>query len=210
MIARLSGKLIEKKENALVIDVGGVYYEVWVPASVIERVSSMADEKGNTTLVTYHYFQISPGGGFPIMVGFLSELERDFFLQFIKISGIGPKAAIRAFNRPISEIASAIDIGDGEYLKKLPGIGSQRAKDIIAKLQGKVGRFALIQDKKNFSTPPSSPTTDFEGEALTILLQLQYKKQEAQDMIKKAFERARGIQTTEELLNEIYKQRMNV
>ena len=209
MIARLAGKLVEKKENALVIDVQGVYYEVWVPVSVLERVDGAVNADGKTTIITYHYFQMSPGGGFPILVGFLSELERDFFLQFIKVSGIGPKAAVKAFDRPISQIASAIDIGDSEYLKKLPGIGAQRAKDIIAKLQGKVGRFALIQDQKT-SQAPSSARTGFEDEALMILLQLQYKKQEAQDMIKKAFERARNIQTTEELLNEIYKQRMTV
>jgi Holliday junction DNA helicase RuvA len=207
MIARLHGKLVEKLDNALIIDVNGIYYEVLVPLSVLSRVDQQVVD-GAITLLTYHYLALSQSSGVPMLIGFFNEVERDFFLDFISVSGIGPRAAVKALNKPISEIARAIHAGDTAFLKTLPGIGLQRAKEIVAKLQNKVGRFALIQDK-DISVPTEKELTkDFEQEALAVLLQLQYKKHEATGMIQKALERAKGINTTEELLNEIYKQRI--
>src|SRR3989344_3804878 len=141
MIARVHGRLIEQNENILIIDVQGLFYEVIVPTTVMQRIDQAIDKDGNISLITYHYLQVDPSRAFPVLVGFLNEIERDFFEQFITVSGIGPRAAIRAINKPISEIASAIDRGDSDFLKTLPGIGMQRAKEIIAKLQGKIGRF---------------------------------------------------------------------
>ena len=142
------------------------------------------------------------------MVGFINEIEKDFFEKFITVSGIGPRAAVKALNRPISEIARAINDGNLEYLRTLPGIGLQRGKEIIAKLQGKIGRFGLIQDKMVASSYAKS-VPDWQEEALSILLQLQYKRNEAMEMIKKALERSSAIHTAEDLLNEIYKQKVN-
>lgn len=207
MIVRLSGKLIERDGMSLVVDVHGLYYEVIVPPSVLQRIENNIDKDGNVNLVTYHYLQMDPSRGFPVLVGFTNEVERDFFQQFITVSGIGPRAAVRAISKPISEIAHAIDNGDLEFLKSLPGIGTQRAKEIIAKLQGKVGKFGLIQDR-DVAVAKERPAPQWQEEALEVLLQLQYKKQEALDMIKKALDRKKDIQTTEELLNEIYKQRV--
>ncbi|MCK4883071.1 MAG: hypothetical protein KAR31_12300 [Candidatus Omnitrophica bacterium] len=207
MIVRIAGKLVEKRGQSLVVDVNGLFYEIIVPASVLARVDETKDKEGNVHLITYHYFQISPSSGFPLLIGFINEIERDFFQQFIKVSGIGPRAAVRALDKPICEITRAIDEGDIKYLKTLPGIGMQRAKEIVAKLQGKVGKFGLIQDKRVVQEE-TSPTPLWQEEALEVLLQLQYKKQEARDMIERALGRSEDIQTTEELLNEIYKQRI--
>ena len=207
MIVRIAGKLIEKKEQSLVIDVNGLFYEVIVPASVLARIDETQDKEGKVHLITYHYFQISPSSGLPLLIGFINEIERDFFQQFIKVSGIGPRAAVRALDKPICDITRAIDGGDVKYLKTLPGIGMQRAKEIVAKLQGKVGKFGLIQDKRAVSEEKLAVPL-WQDEALEVLLQLQYKKQEARDMIQKALDRSGNIQTTEELLNEIYKQRI--
>ena len=207
MIVRIAGKLVEKREQSLVVDVKGLFYEVIVPASVLARIDETEDKEGNVHLITYHYFQISMSSGLPLLIGFINEIERDFFLQFIKVSGIGPRAAVRALDKPICDITRAIDEGDAKYLKTLPGIGMQRAKEIVAKLQGKVGKFGLIQDKRVVREEKSS-TPLWKEEALEVLLQLQYKKQEARDMIENALNRSKDIQTTEELLNEIYKQRI--
>ncbi len=208
MIVRLSGKLVEKSESSLVIDVNGLYYEVIVPASVITRIEESVDKNGNVHLITYHYLQVEPSKAFPVLVGFINEIEKDFFEKFITVSGIGPRAAVKALNRPISEIARAINDGNLEYLRTLPGIGLQRGKEIIAKLQGKIGRFGLIQDKMVASSYAKS-VPDWQEEALSILLQLQYKRNEAMEMIKKALERSSAIHTAEDLLNEIYKQKVN-
>lgn len=207
MIVRIAGKLIEKKEQSLVVDIRGLFYEIIVPSSVLQRVDETKDADGNIHLITYHYFQIGPSSGAPFLIGFINEVERDFFQQFIKVSGIGPRAAVKALDKPICEITRAIDEGDVKYLKTLPGIGMQRAKEIVAKLQGKVGKFGLIQDKRAVSNEIHA-AAPWREEALEVLLQLQYKKHEANTMIEKALAQSSDIQTTEELLNEIYKQRV--
>ncbi len=146
MIVQISGKLLEKRDHAVVIDVNGLSHEVLVPASVMTRIDESCDEQGRISLITYHYIQIGPSKGTPCLVGFLNAVERDFFLDFIKVSGIGPRAAVKALEKPISEIAGAIARSDQGFLKGLPGIGLQKAKEIVAKLQGKVGKYGLIQD----------------------------------------------------------------
>ena len=207
MIVRITGRLAEKKEQSLVVEVHGLFYEVMVPSSVQQRVDETRDAQGNIHLIIYHYFQIGPSSGAPLLVGFINEVERDFFQQFIKVSGIGPRAAVKALDRPICEITRAIDAGDIKFLQTLPGIGAQRAKEIVAKLQGKVGRFGLIQDQRDLPKE-GKVVPPWQEEAMDVLLQLQYKKQEAEHMIQKAINNSRSIQTTEELLNEIYKQRI--
>ena len=207
MIARISGKLVQKQDHSLIVNVHGVFYEIVVPAFVLERIDETKDAQGDIHLVIYHYFQIGPSAGIPMLIGFINEIEKDFFLQFIKVSGIGPRAAVRALDKPISQITRAIHEGDIDYLKTLPGIGIQRAKEIVAKLQGKMGKFGLIQDKEGRTLKPKQPA-DWQEEALDVLLQLQYKRHEAREMIEKTLKRSREIKTTEELLNEIYNQKI--
>ena len=112
---------------------------------------------------------------------------------------------MRALNKPISVIAQAIHEGNLVFLSSLPGIGQQRAREIVAKLQGKVGKFGLIRDSRFIQE--QEVRKDFVEDALAVLLQLQYKKSEAKMMINKALEKSPNLKTSEELLNEIYKQR---
>ena len=206
MITAIKGKVSFISEAAITLEANGLSYEILTPLSVLQRVKENQDSDGNIRLITYHYYQRTPSSGVPVLVGFLNEVERDFFLDFIKVSGIGPRAAVKALNKAIGEIAQAIDRGDTKYLKTLPGIGEQKAKEIVAKLQGKMGKFSMMRDRVA-AQGPSPRLRDIEEEALHILLQLQYKKAEAEEMIKKAFERSAKLATSEELLNEIYKQR---
>src|SRR5271154_59968 len=207
MITAIKGKISHQGEAAITLEtVNGLSYEILTPISVLQRLQENQDSDGNIRLITYHYYQMTPSSGVPVLVGFLNEVERDFFLEFIKVSGIGPRAAVKALNKAIGEIAQAIDRGDTKYLKTLPGIGEQKAKEIVAKLQSKMGKFTLMRDRVAVQNP-SPRLRDIEEEALHILLQLQYKKAEAEEMIKKAFERSTKLATSEELLNEIYKQR---
>jgi len=101
----------------------------------------------------------------------------EFFEALITVGSIGPKTAARAFSEPMARIAQAIDAGDYAFLVKLPGIGQQKARDIVAKLQGKVTKFLLIRDAERRS---AEPIPDFGEEALAVLLQLQYKRSEAE------------------------------
>jgi len=206
MIARISGKIVERGNGFLILDVGGICYEVLVPPAVMQGLDEGISADSSINLITYHYFQVEPSRSIPVLIGFLNEIEKEFFESFITVSGIGPRAAVRALNKPISLIARAIDESNIEFLKSLPGIGQQRAKEIIAKLQNKVGKFGLMQDTglKEKNAPVGS---DIEEEAMEVLAQLGYKKAESQTMISKAVERSGNLTTTEQLLNEVYKQR---
>ncbi len=209
MISKLKGKILEKKDVAVILEIGGgISYEICVPQIVMKSVHRDYREGDEATFIIFHYYHQEPSRLIPVLIGFLNEVEKEFFEKFITVSGIGPKAALRAFNMPLSIIAKAIDDADINLLKSLPGIGQQRAKDIIAKLQGKVGKFGLIQDEElsklgEFKTSFS----DVKEEAMEVLSQLQYKAHEAKEMIEKAFKHNPSIQSTEELLNEVYRQR---
>jgi len=201
MIYQIKGSLSKKEENRVVINVAGISYEISVPRTVSRRLGNETEE---AELVIYHYFNLDKSRGVPIMVGFIEELERDFFEKFISVSGVGPKAALRAFDKPVARIAQAIEEGDSGFLQGLAGIGKQRAKQIIAHLQGKVGRFALIQEGQYLNEPKGKEVV---AETKEILKRLQYKSSEADRMINRVLEQKPQIDSSEELLNEIYRQR---
>jgi Holliday junction DNA helicase RuvA len=136
--------------------------------------------------------------------GFTNPIERQFFEALITVASIGPRSAARAFSQPMSAIARAIDRGDHAYLKTLPGIGQQKARDIVAKLQGKVAKFLLIQDAPS---PPAEAIPDFASEALAVLLQLEYKRAEAEAMIRETLEAGPHIGDAEGLLAEMYRRK---
>jgi Holliday junction DNA helicase RuvA len=205
MISYICGKLVSKKDSSVILDVNGIFYEVFLPGAVMSSIDSHTREDATIKLVTFHYHQIEPSRATPVLIGFLNEIEKDFFEKFITVSGIGPRAAVKALNIPFSQVAKAIDEADKALLKSLPGIGEQRAKEIIAKLQGKVGKYALIQDEGVSAIPQKQ--SDFAQEALDVLIQLQYKKHQAKDMIEKALKRSSNISSVEELLNEVYRQK---
>ncbi len=201
MIYQIRGRLAKKEENRVVVDVAGIFYEIGVPRTVSQRLDKDSEE---IELVIYHYFNLDKNRGTPVMVGFIEELERDFFEKFISVSGVGPKAALKAFDKPVARIAQAIEEGDDSFLQGLAGIGKQRAKQIIAHLQGKVGRFALIKEGQPLKEPLGKEVV---AETKEILKRLQYKSSEADSMIKRALEQKPQIDSSEELLNEIYRQR---
>ena len=206
MIVEIEGKLIRSSSDHLIVDIAGIRYQVLVAPIVFERLANIVDDAGKIKLTTYHYLQQDHSKSVPVLIGFLSEIEKDFFEKFITVSGIGPKAALRAINKPTSTIARAIDEANINFLCKLPGIGQQRARQIVAKLQGKVGKYGLIKDASTGLVDVKNDES-FKDEALEILLQLQYRRGEAKAMISKALGRSSGINTAEGLLNEVYKQR---
>ncbi|MFH1779301.1 MAG: Holliday junction branch migration protein RuvA [Candidatus Omnitrophota bacterium] len=209
MISQICGRIVKRKNSSLIIDInGGISYEVLIPGCVMKALDKNINNDGTIRLITYHYHHTDPARSIPVLIGFLNEIEKEFFEKFITVSGIGPKAAVKALSTPIPQIVKAITEGDLGTLKSLPGIGEQRAKEIIAKLQNKVGKFGLIQEEAG--EVPQEAAPDFQEEAMEVLLLLQYKKAEANEMIKKALERSPNIKTAEELLNEVYRQKTNL
>ena len=169
MISRLRGTVREIRELQILLEVNGIGYDVFIPSSIHRLVPELISDQGDIELVTFHYHQLEIGRGVPVLIGFFNEVEREFFVRFISVAGIGPKAALKAFALPIATIAQAIDDGDLSLLRSLPGIGEQRAKEIVAKLQGKVGKYALIQTKASLPESAGTKQRTVEDEALAIL-----------------------------------------
>jgi Holliday junction DNA helicase RuvA len=203
VISQICGKISKKKQLSVIVDLNGISYEVMISPAVMNSIDQARSADGTITLITYHYYQMDQSKAIPVLVGFVNEIEKEFFEHFITVSGVGPKAACRALSQPISVIADAIDRGDMALLRTLPGIGEQKAREIIAKLQGKVGKFGLIQDKKRGGEPAARE--DSKEEAASVLVQLQYKKNEAHDMVDRAVKRNPKAASCEEILNEVYK-----
>ena len=207
MISRLRGIVREIGDHRLLLEVQGISYEVLMPASLLRTVPERTGPGGELELVTFHYQQLEVGRGIPVLIGFFNEVEREFFVRFISVSGVGPRAALKALTQPIPLIAQAIDQGDLAILRSLPGIGEQRAKEIVAKLQGRVGKYGLIQAKETSTEAPAAGEATLEEEAVAVLVQLEYKKSEAKEMVRSALKRNPSMKSSEELLNEVYRQR---
>lgn len=207
MISHISGRIVKRKNSSIILEInGGFSYEVLIPGCVMSALDGHVASDGMIKLITYHYYHTDPSRSIPVLIGFLNEIEKEFFEKFITVSGIGPKAAVKALNISIPQIVKAIAEADTNSLRSLPGIGEQKAKEIIAKLQNKLGKFGLMQEYGS-PTATREGVFDFMKEAIEVLLQLQYKKQEATDMVQKAIERSPCIKTAEELLNEVYRQK---
>lgn len=203
MFSRIEGTLRERRQSEVVVEAGGLGYEIMLPGCVEDKLASLA-AGDPIALEIYSYLQIDGNRGTAAYVGFTNPIEREFFEALLTVASVGPKTAVRAFSRPMAEIAGYIDQGDRAALQRLPGIGDQKAKDIIAKLQGKVARFGLIQGEEDRKRPQPP---DFAREAVDVLLQLQYRRSEAERMVKEALDGNGAVKSAEELLAEIYRRR---
>jgi Holliday junction DNA helicase RuvA len=199
MIGRLKGRLVERHNQRLVIDVNGVGYEVFVPGVVARWAESLkiGDE---VELVTLYLLQMEPGRATPMLLGFRNELEREFFERLLSVPKLGVRGALQLFAVPMATLARAIEDGDTKTLTQLPGVGRQRARELIARLQGKVAKFALLAEEE----VPTPLITDVVSEALEILQSLGYTRTEAQKMIDASLERLPKPSSTEELVRTVY------
>ncbi len=200
MFSRIAGTIVERTPASVVLDVNGLAYDVVLPPCVAEKLPVALGER--VTLEIHPAFTLEGNSGRFAFFGFTNAIEREFFESLITVASIGPKTAARAFSQPMARIARAIDAGDHGFLVKLPGIGQQKARDIVAKLQGKVAKFLLIQDAE-----PREPNAipGFAEEALMVLLQLEYRHSEAEAMIAETLEASPAIRDAESLLAEVYR-----
>jgi Holliday junction DNA helicase RuvA len=200
MFSRITGTLAERTDSSVLLDVGGLGYEVVLPPCVAEKLPTVMGER--VALEVYPAFNLEGNSGRFTFFGFTNAIEREFFEALISVASIGPKTAARAFSEPMARIARAIDAGDYAFLVKLPGIGQQKARDIVAKLQGKVTKFLLIQDAE---PRPREKIPGFAAEALAVLLQLEYRRNEAEAMIDETLRANPQLADAESLLTEVYR-----
>lgn len=207
MISAICGNLSRVLEDRVVLEVNGLSYEVLVSPVTLGALFPKRDQE--VTLKTIFYIQGTPGVGnmVPVLVGFMSETEKEFFEHFITVGGIGPRAALKALTMPVGRIARAIEDGDVPVLTTLPGIGKQKAAKIIAQLKGKVDRFALAPDEdKEMATPRGVTEEDnILEEAIEVLMQLGYRRQESESMVRRAIRKHGKITTAEAIIQEIFR-----
>jgi len=203
MIRYIEGKLLKKEEDRIVVLTNGVGYEILVPAIVRQTFNpKRAGEDGETVklFIYYHQTERQPK---PLLIGFNYEPEKEFFEKFIKVEAIGPPTAVKALVLPIPQIARAIEERDSKTLESLKGIGKRTADKIIATLQGKVGKFAMMREDQNLF---EEEVIDFKKQVEEDLVKdLGHKIGEAQRLIKEAILRNPGIVTPEELFEEVYR-----
>jgi Holliday junction DNA helicase RuvA len=213
VIAAISGRLRRKLEDRVIVETGGIAYEVFLPPIALRELAGLTADPGEpasaVTLVThYHATRDQPR---PILIGFTSELDKEFFERLITVKDMGPMVAARALASPVAEIAAAIARQDEKYLRSLPGIGPQKAKNMVAQLHSKVAKFALARDGAAVEpvTPALPPVADADGlkELVweVLVKQLGHRPTEASQLIADAFKRRPAIASAEELFDEIYR-----
>ncbi len=200
MISHLRGVVLKKRRDGVVVEAGGIGYDVLLPGAVAAQLEGVEAGDELSLVISYHLVA-TPSRITPLLVGFANDVEREFFEHFISVSGIGPKAAARALTLPFARVAQAVIEEDVAALTLLPGVGRKRAEQIIHQLKDKVAAAALCRTRAE-ATPPSAAGARLEAEA--ILEQLGYSRQEIRAMIENLGDGGRDCATAEEVLSLIY------
>ncbi len=200
MIGYIQGKILKKEADRLLVLANQIGYEILVPAVVME---ALADRQAGDELALHVYYQQTERQPKPVLIGFSHEVEKEFFQNFINVEDIGPLKAVKAMTLPVSEIARAIEARDLEALARLKGIGKRTAQKIIATLEGRMGKFALMRAE---SKSPAPTADDVAQQVLEVMVnQLGHRVADAKRMIAEAFKRRNTISTPEELFEEVYR-----
>jgi len=178
MIGRLKGTLVSKQPPWLVIDVGGVGYELEAPLSTVFDLPETGRE---VTLFTHYAVKEDTVA----LYGFLREHERVLFRTLQKVSGIGAKTALAVLSGTSpDEFARLVQTGDAAALTRIPGIGKKTAERIIVELRDRVDGIALAMPSASGGVVPKDPL----AEASVALQQLGYKPVEVARLVKAAAE----------------------
>ena len=189
MIGQLNGKLIEKNPTSLVIDCGGVGYEVKISLNTYSALGAEEAVKIYTKFIVREDAQL--------LYGFAEPVEREMFNHLISVSGIGPNTAMIMLSSMVpEEIANAIQTDDVKTIQGVKGIGAKTAERVIVDLRGKMLKMAFSTE--NIFT--ANNTNHFD--ALTALVSLGFDKKSAEKAIDKV---STGEESVEQLIKEALK-----
>ena len=133
MIGKLSGTLLEKSPPQVLVDCGGVGYEVDVPMSTFYGLPHLGEK---VALLTHFVVREDA----QLLYGFATATEREAFRQLIKVSGVGPRMALSLLSgMSVAELAQAVTAQESGRLVKVPGIGKKTAERLLLELKGKLG-----------------------------------------------------------------------
>ncbi len=184
MIASLRGKLIYKQPYNIIIEAGGVGYNINVP---LNTLSALPEEGQDIFIYIYTHVRQDTLQ----LYGFLSNDEKKIFVALLGISGIGPKMALNILSGiPYDKLINAIETEDVALLCKIPGLGKKTAHRLILELKEKLPSTVGHLDKLYEDT-------------LSALINLGYKKSVAKESLEKAYKK--GFDNIEDLLKESLK-----
>ncbi len=164
MIGRLTGTLAEKSPPTVLVDVGGVGYEVDVPMSTFYNLPAVGER-----VVLLTHFVVREDA--QQLFGFLTAAERATFRQLVKISGIGPRTALSILSGlSVADLAHAVATQSSARLVKVPGIGKKTAERLLLELKGKLGPELAA---------PANVVGDAQADIVQALVALGYSEREA-------------------------------
>ena len=188
MIGLLRGRLLEKRPNQLILDVGGVGYLVAIPLSTFAAMGELHAEV--TLLIHTHVREDALS-----LYGFLSQREKHFFELLLGASGVGPSLALKILSgMNVDELVPAIRTGDLAKLTKIPGVGRKTAERMVVELKDKLEAVTIEAEKP----APASPA-GVEADVKSALINLGYDDRSA-DVAVAEGKREAGTSNFEKLL----------
>ena len=164
MIGKLTGVLGDKNPPEVLLECGGVGYEVFVPMSTYYNLPA----RGEIVSLLTHFVVREDA---QILYGFGTAAERDAFRQLIRISGVGPRTALAVLSgMTVADLAQAVTAQESARLVKVPGIGKKTAERLLLELKGKLGADIGA---------PSGAASGNQGDILQALVALGYSDKEA-------------------------------
>lgn len=204
MITKISGKLLKVAGDEATLGVEAFEYQVLIPEFARRQLQPRVGEP--VDLHTIHYFEGNPTQGklIPRLVGFLSEVEREFFELICSVDGVGARKALRAMIRPVQEVAVLIEEQDSKGLSALPGIGPATADRIIAKLRRKMPKFVLLVARK--ASYEGEVERDVVEDGFQILCSLGHSESDARRLLDATLATKKSFKDVDALIQAVYQQ----
>jgi Holliday junction DNA helicase RuvA len=199
MIASLRGVYRGRGSEGIIVEAGGVGYEVVLPPIVEQALGDLTEGQPLDLRIAYHATRDQP---VPVLFGFLREEEKRFWELLKSAPKVGPKSAARAMALPIPRIAQAIQAGDRELIDSLPGISAEGAEKIIAALRKRVAPFVALAEAAA-PLPPSDE--ELEQLAVAFLVEMGIKRADAARDIARLRRARPELRTVEELVMEYFR-----
>lgn len=169
MIGYVRGKLMGVENETVLLETGGVGYEVLCSAQTLAELSGLLDREVALWIYTHVREDALQLFGFPI------KAEKELFLSLLKVNGVGPKMALSILSGARSaDIMDMIENGNAKALSSLPRVGKKTAEQIILSLQGKLVRAA---------EPKSAVKTSLQKQVSTALVNLGFKTQKVDEFV---------------------------
>jgi Holliday junction DNA helicase RuvA len=140
MIGRIQGQLVEVSENTILVDAGGVCYELEITTTALTRLPP-----GNSPVELYTHFVVREDA--QLLYGFANREERNLFRALIRINGVGPKLALSLISSvALAELARSVQNNDTSLLTRVPGVGRKTAERLLVELKDTLANVVIVEE----------------------------------------------------------------